>query len=246
MRPREREKTETWLLIKERDEFAGTEPDLLDRATSSVQSGRSMQQIAAGTMPAPAASRAKGNPPAFAPPALATLVDAPPAGKAWLFEIKYDGYRALIAADGDAVRIYTRSGLDWTDRYPAIAAAVAALGLPATLLDGEITIIGRNGVTNFGALVAALEGRSPAPLTCFLFDILVHKGKDVRAQPLTRRRALLQRLLGAPAPEAPLQLSESFSGDGKALLAAACAHGLEGLIAKRADAPTDPAGIWIG
>ncbi|HVE23067.1 MAG TPA: DNA ligase D [Acidocella sp.] len=240
MRPRDREKTENWLLIKERDEFAGTEPDLLDRETSSVQSGRSMPQIAAGAMPAPTAPRAKGDPPAFAPPALATLVEAPPAGKDWLFEIKYDGYRALIAADGEAVRIYTRSGLDWTDRYPAIAAAVAALGLPATLLDGEITVIGRNGVTSFGALVAALEGRSPAPLSCFLFDILVHKAKDVRQQPFTRRRALLQRLLGAPKPEAPLQLSESFSGDGNKLLAAACAHGLEGLIAKRADAPYRP------
>ena len=117
MRPREREKNENWLLIKERDEFAGTAPDLLDHETSSVQSGRSMQQIAAGAMPVPAKSPLRRNPPAFAPPALATLVDTPPAGKDWLFEIKYDGYRALIAADGEAVRIYTRSGLDWTDRY---------------------------------------------------------------------------------------------------------------------------------
>lgn len=240
MRTRERKKNENWLLIKERDEFAGTEPDLLDHETSSVQSGRSMQQIAAGAMPVPAKSLLRRNSPAFAPPALATLVDTPPAGKDWLFEIKYDGYRALIAADGEAVRIYTRSGLDWTDRYPAIAAAIAALDLPATLLDGEITVIGRNGVTDFGALVVALEGRNPTPLTCFLFDILVYKAKDVRPQPLARRRGLLQRLLGIPAPEAPLQLSETFSGNADALLAAACVNGLEGLIAKRSTAPYRP------
>ncbi len=231
LRPRDREKRESWLLIKQKDEHAGEAPDLLERDTRSIKSGRSMRQIATGT------PGRKSALPRFLPPALATLVDTPPMDQGWLFEVKYDGYRALIAADGDAVRIHTRTGLDWTARYPAIVEAVAALNLPATLLDGEITVIGKSGVTNFGALVAALKGRNPAPLSCFLFDVLTHAGKDMRAKPLSQRRALLKRLLGHPAPDAPLQLSESFTGDPAALLTTACRRGLEGLIAKRADAP---------
>src|SRR6202020_2975702 len=83
--------------------------------------------------------------------------------------------------------------------------------------------------------------RNPAPLSCFLFDILVHQAKDVRPQPFTRRRALLRRLLGATAPGALLQLIGAFAGDvGATLFAAACAKGLEGLIAKRATAPYHP------
>ena len=141
----------TGCLIKEHDAFAGSEPDLLDQETSSVQSGRSMQQIAAGAHRHGQIARARATRrPLRRRPS--RHWSKPRRGEDWRFEIKYDGYRALIAADGEAVRIYTRSGLDWTARYPAIAAAVAALDLPATLLDGEITVIGRNGVTDFGAL----------------------------------------------------------------------------------------------
>ncbi len=232
MRPREKETRENWLLIKEHDQYEGSEPDLLEREVTSVKTGRTMEQIAAN---APVWRRS--DPPAFIAPALATLVETPPAGDGWLFEIKYDGYRAIIAADGQEVRIYTRSGLDWTARYPAIAEVVAALALPAALLDGEIVVIGKDGVTDFGMLVGALEGRINAPISCFLFDVLVYQGEDVRPQPLRQRRALLERLLGRPPRNAPLQLSESFTGDGATLFKTACQHGLEGLIAKRAEAP---------
>jgi bifunctional non-homologous end joining protein LigD len=238
MRPREREKHEDWLLIKEQDEFAGAAPDLVERATTSVISGRSMPEIATGGAPKKTKPRREKRAlPGFVPPALATLTGAAPSGAGWLFEVKYDGYRAIIAANGADVRIHTRTGRDWTARYPAIAEAIAALNLQATVLDGEITVIDRRGVTDFGALVAALEGTRPAPLSCFLFDVLRHKGKDCSSQPLTRRRAQLQRLLRTPGPDSPLQFSEVFTGDPAALLATACTHGLEGLIAKRADAP---------
>jgi bifunctional non-homologous end joining protein LigD len=235
MRPRAGEKRENWLLIKERDELAGTHADLLETGTSSIVSGRTMEQIAhAGGVWARKDDATKL--PAFIAPALATLVDTPPHGKDWLFEVKYDGYRALIATDGANVRIYTRSGLDWTARFPDIAASVAALKLRGTLLDGEIVVIGKNGITDFGALVAALEDGSTA-LSCFLFDILTHDGKDLRKHALKARKAALRRLIGTQPTSAPLQISEDFSGDGEALLQITCAHGLEGLIAKRTTAP---------
>jgi hypothetical protein len=84
-------------------------------------------------------------------------VDALPEGPDWLFEVKFDGYRALAAASGDHVRIYTRSGKDWTDRYPAIARAIAALKLDRALLDGEVVAIDRAGRSDFGALQQALS-----------------------------------------------------------------------------------------
>jgi bifunctional non-homologous end joining protein LigD len=229
----EKDKRENWLLIKERDEFAGTKPDLLEAETHSVKSGRSMSEIAVGER----VRNAKHNIslPGFVEPELATLVERPPHGEGWGFEIKYDGYRAMIAADGPAVRIYTRSGLDWTARFPAVAEAVAKLNLSSCLLDGEIVVIGTNGVTDFGALAATLEGRSKTPLSCFIFDILMHDGDDCRHLPLSARRTILREVLGNQHPNSPLQISEAFKTDGAALLRASCERGLEGLIAKRGD-----------
>jgi bifunctional non-homologous end joining protein LigD len=234
MKPRPGEKNENWLLIKENDELANTHDDLLEREVTSVVSGRRMEDIARGESVWQAASP---DLPAFIEPMLATLVDEPPDDhRNWLYEIKFDGYRALIAASGSAVRIHTRSGLDWTDKFPGIAQAIAALNLPPVLLDGEIAVVGPDGRTDFAALVAALEGKRAA-LSCFLFDILHLDGKDLSREPLARRQAALQTLIPTPGRNAPIQLSEVFSGDAKTLLKTACAHGLEGIIAKRADRP---------
>jgi bifunctional non-homologous end joining protein LigD len=222
-------KRENWLLIKEKDEFANTRADLLEDATVSVASGRTMQDIAA-------AKPADTELPAYTAPMLATLVDGLPTADGLAFEIKYDGYRALIAAHGQTVKIYTRSGLDWTARFPAIAAAVAARGFDRVLLDTEIVVLDRDGRSDFGALVNALETGRGA-LSCFAFDLLIEAGRDLRDRPLRDRQAALQRLLGAATQEDVLQRSEVFEGDGAALLRTACARGLEGLIAKRLDAP---------
>lgn len=235
MRPRAKEKNENWLLIKEKDERANTHPDLLEQAETSVVSGRAMQDIAAGDAVWESRPKSTRLPP-FAKPMLATLWDTAPAGEDWIFEIKYDGYRALIAADGSAVKIYTRSGLDWTARFPNIAQAVAALNLPATLLDSEITVLDTSGRSDFGALVGALEA-GKSPFTCFAFDILTHDGKDQRQLALKARKQLLKKLLAGAAKAGALQYSDDFAGNGAAVLKTACAHGLEGIIAKRADRP---------
>jgi len=236
MKPRPKEKNENWLLIKETDEYADTNPDLLETATTSVVSGRDLDEIAASNDPEWQSRR--GNLPGFRLPMLATLVDTPPAGPDWRFEIKFDGYRAQIAANGGEVRIYTRSGLDWTDRFAAVAKAAAALELNGALIDGEIVVLDQAGRSDFPALVAALEaGRGR--FSFFAFDLLAAGGRDYADETLQARQAALRTLLGKPGKAAVIQISESFDGDGDAgakLLKTACGHGLEGIIAKRAGA----------
>ncbi len=231
MRPRPNEKGENWLLVKEKDALANSHDDFLKTETRSIVSGREMEEIARADNERAAEPVSL---PDFIEPMLARLVDEPPQGRDWLFEIKYDGYRALIAADHAKVRVFTRSGEDWTHRFSSIAEAFARLRLPSILLDTEIVVIDQSGRTDFAALAAALSG-DRKPLSCFVFDLLSLEGEDWRAHPLTARKARLKALLGTPGKTAPVQYSEVFEGNGAALLKAACAHGLEGIMAKRAD-----------
>jgi bifunctional non-homologous end joining protein LigD len=248
MKPREKEKRENWLLIKEKDEFANTNPDLLETATTSVISRRDLRQIAQSQ---DREWRTDGKKlPKFTPPMLATLVDEVPSGPDWMFEIKFDGYRAQIAADAGTVKIYTRSGLDWTGKFPAIAKAVSAMQLDGALIDGEIVVLDEKGCSDFPALVAALES-GKGQLTYFAFDLLEHAGKKLNALPFTERKSALKKLLGKVKKNAVIQYSEDFSAEGKdagaKLLQAACEQGLEGIIAKRATAPyrAGRGGAWV-
>jgi bifunctional non-homologous end joining protein LigD len=240
------EKRENWLLIKERDEEASTERDLVAEAPDSVASHRDLAAIAAeGGIwrsgkeggRAPKAARAKRRKrPGFVAPQLATLVEAPPTGEGWLFEVKFDGYRTEIAASGDDVRAYTRSGLDWTDRFPRVIAAVKSLDLDGLLMDGEIVALDQDGRSNFGALQNALQaGR--ADLVYAVFDLLREGGRDWRAAPLRERKARLAELLAPAKADGVLVYSDHVEGNGDAMLAMARDRGLEGVIGKRADRP---------
>jgi bifunctional non-homologous end joining protein LigD len=234
MKKRPKEKNENWLLIKEKDELANTREDLLEDETTSVVSGRAMEQIAQGPEVWDSAL------PAYCEPMLATLVDEPPEGRDWIFEIKYDGYRALIAADGADVKIHTRSGLDWTEKFPQVAKAAAGLKLRGALLDTEICVLDEHGRSDFGALVTALE-TGEGSMTALAFDLLFEKGEDLRGETLSARKSRLKKLLAKTEKNSAIAYSEDFAATakdtGKKLLAAACANRLEGIIAKRADAP---------
>jgi bifunctional non-homologous end joining protein LigD len=190
--------------------------------------------------PRPAtATRRPGTPvsviPASVTPQLATLAGAPPAGGDWHYEIKYDGYRLLARIAGGKVRLLTRNGVDWTERLPRLALALAALELRDTWLDGEIVVRGAHGVPSFQALQNALEAGSDAKVVYFAFDLLYLRGRDLRRQPLRERKRELARALGEGA--GAVQYSGDLAGDIEGALAHACRLGLEGLIAKRADAP---------
>ncbi|OWU70045.1 DNA ligase D [Phaeobacter sp. 22II1-1F12B] len=233
MRAKKAEKRENWLLIKERDDFARRTADALtNRHRTSVTTGRAMRAIAGGK---PAASPAKHDKPRprFREVQLATLRDAPPDGEGWQHEAKFDGYRCVIAVGKGGVRLYSRNGKDWSDRFGALCEPAAALACGSALIDGEV--IAGVGGGDFSALQKALKAGDP--LTCYLFDILALDGEDLTAKPLSERREALEGIMEGQPPRGPLRLSPVIEGDGAAALAALCEAGSEGLISKRIDAP---------
>lgn len=233
LKPRGKEKRENWLLRKIDDAFTGSSDSLTERALTSVSTGRSMHDIAEGTPPGPA-KRRKLALPKFTPLQLATLVDAAPDGPDWLHETKYDGYRALVACGGGKAAVYTRSGRDWTDKFPGIATAAAALDLDAALIDGEIVALDAAGNPSFSALQEAISNGGEG-LHLFAFDLLQLDGEDLRPLPNLERKARLQALLAGVPP--PLHYAEHVLGSGGAMLRSLCGAGLEGIVSKRADAP---------
>ncbi len=253
LKPRAKEKRENWLLRKIDDAHAGGTDTLVEEALTSVATGRTMAEIAAGKPVKKAAGKAaaaqpkrrkaaaprKRGPakalPAFREPQLCTLVDSVPAGTGWLHEVKYDGYRALIAIGGDAkaslAKVYTRSGLDWTDKFAAIAEAAAALPVASALIDGEIVAF-KDGHPDFSTLKDAIG--SGGDMTLFAFDLLELDGEDLSGLGTVERK---DRLRAIVKNGERIQFAEHVLGSGEELFEAMCREGLEGVVSKRADAP---------
>ena len=235
LKPRGKEKAENWLLRKIDDQYAGATDMLVETALTSIKTGRTMQEIAEGKKPEKrAAAKAKkaAKAPDFQAPQLATLVDSVPPGNAWLHEVKYDGYRALIAIGGDGAKVFTRSGLDWTEKFPGVAAAAA--GLPGSaLLDGEIVAY-KDGKPDFSTLQEAISNGGTG-LTFFAFDLLALDGEDLTKKPLLERKERLRVLL--QGADETIQFSEHILGAGEKLFETMCREGYEGIISKKADAP---------
>lgn len=171
--------------------------------------------------------------PGFLSPQLATLRAKPPAGAAWIHEIKFDGYRAQGHVSSAGTRIYTRSGLNWTSKFTTIAAALAELPADQAVIDGEIVVV-VDQRTDFGALQADIAAKRQDRMLLYCFDLLHLDGRDLRKEPLRERKRLLERLL--QGVEAPLVYSEHMD-DGAAMFAGAERLNWEGIVSKRADAP---------
>lgn len=183
----------------------------------------------------PAGRRASGKRlPAFVPPQLATLVDRVPPGNDWLFEMKYDGYRCIAAISGGTVKLYTRNGLDWTEKFGALVEPFSALTEGSALIDGEICAF-KDGRTDFSALKDALS--NGGALTFFAFDLLEKDGVSLRNKPLRERKAALEELIGRRPHHDAIQFSPDIEGHGEKVFNTICAAGHEGVIAKKADAP---------
>ena len=240
-------KRENWLLIKEKDDEADTAPngDFLDEQSSSITTGRSMDEIASG---ARRAARSKGNGKRherlsrlierYSEVQLATLVDEAPEGDQWVHEIKFDGYRLLGFLAGDEVVLRTRNGNDWTSSFPAIAAAIQKLKAESVVIDLEAVILDVAGKSSFQALQAALgDGGNRKSIVAYAFDLLYLDGKDLTPLPLTERKSTLKALLNKSKPGAALRYSDHFAVEGSKMHEQACAKGLEGIISKRGDAP---------
>lgn len=159
-----------------------------------------------------------------------------PEGRNWLHEAKYDGYRIIARKVGDEITLFSRSGLDWTVRFPAIAKALLTLPAESALLDGEVAFVLPSGITDFKSLQEHIDTPHPA-FRYFLFDLLALDGKDLRSKPLKERRARLQKLMSAKRISNWLVYADYVEGSGPAFFAQACAAGLEGIVSKRADAP---------
>jgi bifunctional non-homologous end joining protein LigD len=182
-------------------------------------------------------------PPRWIEPQLSRLVETIPAGDGWAHEVKFDGYRMMARLFGGEALLLTRSGLDWTAKYPGIAAALRSLKLRQAYLDGELCAIRPDGTTSFADMQAAAEGK--ARLVYFAFDLLHLDGLDLMPLPLLERKALLERLLaGGPAA---IRYSSHHVGDGPKLYAAGAAQGIEGLLSKQIDKPYAPGnrGLWV-
>ena len=217
LKPRLGEKRENWLLRKVADAFAAGWDDLTGLHLTSIDSGRTLEEIAAGKAPPmrkTAANPSPSVPPPFRPLQLAKLSDHVSPGDKWLHEMKLDGYDTLIAIGGGEGRAYTRSGLDWSERFAGLIADAVTLDVGSALIDGEAVVMMDDGRTSFQALQAAVKN-APGRIDYFAFDLLMIDGEDLTEQPLTERKKRLAALIDAGAGH--IRYSDHIAGQGEKL-----------------------------
>jgi bifunctional non-homologous end joining protein LigD len=176
----------------------------------------------------------------------ARLADSPPAGD-WTYEIKFDGFRALALKNAAGTQLLSRNEKDLAEKFPEVAAAVAALGVDDAIIDGEIVALDDQGRSSFQLLQAYELGDGRPPLHYYVFDLLRLDGESLVDRPLAERKARLETLLGRKAAGV-IRYSASLGSDADALLRQARSLGLEGLIGKRTDSPYEigrRSGAWI-
>jgi bifunctional non-homologous end joining protein LigD len=243
---------QNWLLIKKRDQFATTE-NVFETHPRSVLSGLTLEELAA----APAAEHkladqlARRALPELGsklgwrdfPLTLAKTADEPFDNSGWLFEIKYDGVRVLAIREGESTRLYARSGADITNRYPEVVLALNSLALDRFVLDGEIVAPDERGRPSFQLLQRRMHVNDAGsiarlslavPVTYYVFDLLGFDRFDTRSLPLEERKRLLSELIHN---EGPVRYCDHVVGRGRDFYAAIAEHELEGIVAKRRDAP---------
>ncbi|MBV9653468.1 MAG: DNA ligase D [Acetobacteraceae bacterium] len=247
LKPRPNERSENWLLIKEHDPFEapGADAARMEAETPFPAPAEAKPPAAPNSPPAQRrATKRRGGSPvpgavragdqADPRPQLASLADDLPEGSDWLSEVKFDGYRLLAVKTGDAVRLLTRSGLDWTARLPTVARAVASLGVPSAILDGELLALREDGVSSFALLQQALSDGVDGQLFLYVFDLLFLDGWDCRPAKLIDRKAALH---GLSDWKGALRFSDHVEGEADAMRRHACALGLEGIVCKQKAAP---------
>lgn len=239
-----------WLLIKKPDAWAG--PDGSRTFSSeSILSGLTVEDMEAGPKKAAEIEQellalgAKRTPVDAEKirPMLAEPADAPFSKSGWLFELKYDGYRLIADKEGDRIKLYYRSGHDSTSAFPEVRRALLALPFPRLVVDGEVVVLDDQGVPSFQRLQKRVQLQRTLdveratvdyPATYWLFDLLAFGDWDLRGLALRDRKRLLARLLPSAGI---LRYSDHVEEHGTALWAEVERRKLEGLIAKKADAP---------
>ena len=243
---RGRGKGNEWLLIKKKDAEAKPGWNIEDHARS-VLTGRTQQEIAENLPPpqsptpqphAMPAGAVQAPMPTSVPPMLATLATRPPSGDSWLYEIKWDGVRAVCLIDEGELRILSRSGKRCEQQYPELSVLPRQVKASQAILDGEIAVLDEKGRSSFNLIqprISVADANSVAhlsrstPVNLFLFDLLYLDGYDLRGMPLEERKRLLSEIV---TPSERIHVSDFFTVDGAAMLEAARANGLEGIVAK--------------
>jgi ATP-dependent DNA ligase len=169
-------------------------------------------------------------------PCIPTRGTKVPAGPDWLHEIKHDGYRLIVQREGKRVRLFTRRGYDWSDRYPMIVNGALRIRKSSFVIDGEAVVLGPDGISDFAALYS---GKRNGEVRLYAFDLLQDDGVDMRDETLAIRKLWLGKLL-KPAGDGII-LNEHESGEiGPALFEQACKMGLEGIVSKRRESAYKP------
>ena len=225
----------SWLMIKRRDDQADPDRDVEADSPASVSTGRRLEEVAAdpsGAQWTPAV--ATWRPPMLAQLATGTGARPLPGGSEWLLERKLDGLRCVAVRNGADVALWSRRHQSYTHRFADLARPLAELAADNFVIDGEIVAFDDAGRTSFSLLQRPLPGTRPVYRA---FDLLHLLGKDTTELGVGERRSLLAKLIGHGAASGLVGLVESVEGEPGAALAAACAKGWEGLIAKRVDSP---------
>jgi len=241
------EKGNEWLMIKHKDAAENSKWNI-DEHDGSALTGRTIEEIKEELPPKRSrvpiqASEVEGARKSAVPsrlePMLATLTDRPFSDPNWLFEIKWDGVRALAWMDDGALTLRSRNSVDITKRYPELASLPETLAAQQAILDGEIVALDERGHSDFGRLQERMHVRAPGetlisktPVVFYAFDLLYCDGYDLREAPLLHRKQLLQRLLHGSGR---IRYADHQPEQGKELFALAKESGLEGIVAKRAD-----------
>ncbi|HEX3397946.1 MAG TPA: DNA ligase D [Steroidobacteraceae bacterium] len=215
-----------------------------EREASAVESAP-LESAATATATSPTAAKtakaARAKPvtvktvPKFIEPQLAKLAGRPPDLAGWGHEIKFDGYRAQLRVENGKAVMRTRTGLDWTDRFSAVAKDADAFA--DCIIDGEIVALDKHQLPNFGALQAALSAEKSDELVFYAFDLLFEGHEDLRTLALSERKARLEKFLGEQSPSSRIRYVSHLQSNAEAVLASACKIGLEGIISKKLDAP---------
>jgi bifunctional non-homologous end joining protein LigD len=186
--------------------------------------------------------RSAARPSGFVEPCRPSKAIKPPSGPLWIHEFKHDGFRLMVRREGSRVRLFTRGGYDWADRFPAIVEAASTIRASSFLIDGEAVVCRDDGVSDFDALRSR---RHDDDVTLIAFDLIEWQGDDLRNHKLIDRKNRLAKMLARGGTA--IIYNDHLAHDGPAVFEHACRLGLEGIVSKRLDSPyrSGPSKTWL-
>ncbi len=230
-----------WVLVRTKRPTSGNKNQwlLIKRHDAYVEEGNSAEIIGSDETGSAKALKKRPKTSAktefeFIPPQLATLVDRPPTGEDWVHEVKFDGYRIQSHIERRSIRMLTRSGQDWTEKYSVIAKELQKLDVKSAIFDGEIVALDEQGRSHFQKLQNAMKAQDQRALRYYIFDLLYLNGEDLREKTLWERKDLLAEIL-EPHKKSVVLYSEHFDVEGEGFFETSCDMKLEGIVSKRLD-----------